>query len=534
MALIAPDCGGQWSVLKGDPRALREKPPNLLFQEFTPEEWNASNFAPPQRIEWFRSLRFGVLIQAGLARGQEISWGVCHTRKLPDTGNGPIPDEVWQSWPKEMGLEKFDAKRWVAAAKAAGMRYFVAQAKHHDGFHLWDTALSDFKITNTPFGRDQLKEIADACHQAGMPFGIYFAQREWYHPDYCPVDPRTGKPGPMHAKYLDYLFKAVRELCTNYGKVDIFWFDAAWWGGMFNAGAWDAERLTRMIRELQPGILINNRVGLPGDFDTPEQRIGMFQNDRAWESVAPLGLTTWAWSEGGTKSKRQLVRELVSCAIGDGNLLLGMGAHWDGEMDPAQVARLKEVGDWLNVHGGSIYGTRGGPWMPGIWGGSTQRGHKVWLHVLNFDGETLKFPVCPRKILDARILGSSGKVRVSQTSQDVIIVVARKDQDAIDTVIELTLDGQVKGTIRDTGRQTIFSGPSYGTVISETATMEISSSGPSDTAALHSRLLAGEPVADKAFETAQAAPYAFMHSRARTEQRHAVKALDQHRKEHGC
>src|ERR1700729_2134218 len=362
MALIAPDGAGQWSVLKGDVRALREKPPNLLFQGFTPEEGDASNFASPDRIDWFRSLRFGVLIQAGLARGQEISWGVCHTRKLPDTGNGPIPDEVWQSWPREMHLEKFNAKRWVADAKAAGMRYFVAQAKHHDGFHLWDTALSDFKITNTPFGRDQLKEIADACHQADMPFGIYFAQREWYRPDYCPVDPRTGKPGPTHAKYLDYLFKAVRELCTNYGKVDIFWFDAAWWGGMFNADMWDAERLTRMIRVLQPGILINNRAGLPGDFDTPEQRIGMFQNDRAWESVAPLGLTTWAWSTGGTKSKGQLVRELVSCAIGDGNLMLGVGAHWDGEMDPAQVARLKELGDWLNVHCANIYGTRGGPW----------------------------------------------------------------------------------------------------------------------------------------------------------------------------
>ena len=117
-----------------------------------------------------------------------------------------------------------------------------------------------------------------------MAFGIYFAQREWYHPDYCPVDPRTGKPGPTHARYLDYLFKAVRELCTRYGKVDIFWFDAAWWGGMFNAAMWDAEKLTRMIRELQPGVLINNRVGLPGDFDTPEERIGMM-----WQ----LALDAW-------------------------------------------------------------------------------------------------------------------------------------------------------------------------------------------------------------------------------------------------
>lgn len=264
----------------------------------------------------------------------------------------------------------------------------------------------------------------------------------------------------------------MRELCTNYGKVDIFWFDAAWWGGMFNADMWDAERLTRMIRVLQPGILINNRAGLSGDFDTPEQRIGMFQNDRAWESVAPLGLTTWAWSTGGTKSKGQLVRELVSCAIGDGNLMLGVGAHWDGEMDPAQVTRLKELGDWLNVHDASIYGTRGGPWMPGIWGGSTQRGHKVWLHILNFDGETLKLPVCPRTIRDARILGSSSRVLFSQTSQEAIMVVARKDQDPIDTVVELTLDGPVEGTIRDTGRQTIFNGPSYGTVISATATMK--------------------------------------------------------------
>ena len=142
---------------------------------------------------------------------------------------------------------------------------------------------------------------------------------------------------------------------------------------MFLAKDWDAERLTRMVRELQPGILINNRASLPGDFDTPEQHIGTFQNTRPWESAITL-TGSWAWTDEPSKSKAQVVQTIVGCVTGDGNLQLGLGPRPDGSFDPSHIARLKEVGDWLKRYGGSIYDTRGGPFANGNWGGSTHRG----------------------------------------------------------------------------------------------------------------------------------------------------------------
>ena len=136
------------------------------------------------------SCDFHFLAQFGLSThdSAETSWGTCYTRKAPDTGHGPVPDEIWRGYKKEFRFGKFNATEWVELIRRAGFRYFIAEAKHHEGFHWWDTEQSDFKVTNTPFGRDLLKEQADACHAAGIPFGIYYAQREWNHPDYCPVD----------------------------------------------------------------------------------------------------------------------------------------------------------------------------------------------------------------------------------------------------------------------------------------------------------------------------------------------------------
>ena len=179
----------QWSVIEG-----REKPEHIrwnLWQEFSKKEWDASNFASKEDMEWFEDARYGMFIHFGLStfKGKDLSWGICETRKAPDKGSGPYPDSIWTTWPDQFVFQDFDAREWIDIAKKAGMKYIVTIAKHHDGFHMWDTEYSDFKVTNTPFGRDYLKEIADACHEAGMKFGIYYSQRDWYHPDYAPVDP---------------------------------------------------------------------------------------------------------------------------------------------------------------------------------------------------------------------------------------------------------------------------------------------------------------------------------------------------------
>ncbi len=432
-----------------------------LVQPFTEEEWDASNFASQADLQWFRDAKYGMFIHFGLSTHNkvDVSWGSCHTRKAPDFGAGPVPDEVWQSWSKELAFEAFNAASWVATAKAGGFKYLVAIAKHHDGFHLWDTAHSDFKITNTPFKRDYLKELADACHEAGLPFGIYYSQRDWYHPHYMPVDPakvdRNGvywtlKPGetsPLgerHRKYVEYQFKVCRELCAGYGKVHVFWWDADWWGGMFTAEMWDGERLTREIRKAQPGILMNNRCSVPGDFDTPEQRLGGYQDWRPWESCFCLE-RGWSYTGAAPKPRDEIIRMLVNNICCDGNLLLSWGPKWNGEFDSAQQDRLIEVGEWLKQNGQAVFGTRGGPWQFNSRLGSTRRGNSIFLHVLEWQGEELSLPEVPGcRLLSARLL--NGKPLHFIANNGVLsIVVPTMDQVSPDTIIELTMDRAVDG-----------------------------------------------------------------------------------------
>jgi alpha-L-fucosidase len=472
--------------------------PGHLVQPFSTAEWEASNFATAADLQWFRDAKYGMFIHFGLAthNNAELSWGVCQTRKAPDVGSGPVPDEVWQSWPNDLAFEKYNAREWVEIAKAGGFKYIVVIAKHHDGFHLWDTDYSAFKITNTPFKRDYLKELVDACRADGMPFGIYYSQRDWYHPDYMPVDSAKAeiqglnwrlKPGatsPMgdrHAKYNEYQFNVVRELCTKYGKVDIFWWDAAWWGGMFTAEMWDAENLTRMIRELQPGILMNNRASVPGDFDTPEQRLGSFQDWRPWESCISLS-HTWSYSGSPPKSCDEIIRMIVNNACCDGNLLLSWGPKWDGEFATAEKERLLEVGAWLKANGTSIYGTRGGPWKFGRWGGSTRRGEKAWLHVTSWPSETLRQPVVPdRKVKAARLLNGPA-LSFQDSGNQITINVPRAQQDALLTIIELTFDQSIAecAAMLVVEPSLFDDGVTYGQVVSRQAVVMASSRCPAD------------------------------------------------------
>jgi alpha-L-fucosidase len=446
----------QWSILKDDPRARN---PGHHFQVFTQEDWNKSNFASEKDIQWFRDAKYGMFIHFGLStyENAELSWGICKTRKAPDVGSGPYPKSVWTKWAEEFELPKFNARKLVSYAKNSGMKYIVVIAKHHDGFHMWDTAFSEFKITNTPFGRDFIKEIADACHEADIKFGIYYSQRDWYHPDYCPVDPKkvaqegtkwTLKSGEIdptgasHEKYIEYQYSVCRELCTKYGRVDIFWFDAVYYGGMFTAEMWDSENLSRMIRRLQPGIIINNRASIPGDFDTPEQKIGMFQDQRPWESCMCL-CDTWSYSQTPTKSPTEIIGMLVGTLCGDGNLLMSWGPQWSGEFHPNQVKALKNAGVWIKENEKAIYGTRGGPWKPGKWGGSVYRGNTVYLHILAMPGEKLVLPALQQRVLTAQTLGG-GKINFERKDREIEFTVPKEKQEKLGTIIKLSLDGHVE------------------------------------------------------------------------------------------
>lgn len=382
------------------------------------------------RMAWWREARFGLFIHWGPVslKGTEIGWSRDGERPGLKSGRGSVPVEVYDNLYKEFNPTGFNADEWVAIAQRAGMKYLVFTTKHHDGFCMFDSALTDYKITNSPFKRDVVAELAEACHKAGLGLGFYYSPPDWHHPDYRREN---------SARYIDYMHGQLRELCTNYGKVDILWFD----GLNSTADELRSRELVAMIRELQPGIIINNRSGLPEDHDTPEQRVGKFQTDRPWESCITIA-NQWAWKPGDPmKSLKACLDTLVSCAGGDGNLLFNVGPRPDGLIDPPQAQRLAEMGAWLQQYGETIYGTRGGPFKPGPWGASTNKGNTVYLHVRNWDaaGPVLRLPALEAGIVSHRLL-SDGSAKVT-TSSDGLEITFSDDARARDfAVLAIELD----------------------------------------------------------------------------------------------
>jgi len=392
-------------------------------------------------LQWWRDARFGMFIHWGPVSltGKELSWARKGPYPFDHYGNDrSIPFQEYDKLYERFNPTKFDADQWVRIAQAAGMKYMVFTAKHHDGFSNFHSRHTDYDIERSPFRRDIVAELAKACHAAKMRFGLYYSPRDWYHPDYM---------NERHDQYMKFYHGQLEELCTRYGQVDILWFDHI-------AGTvkqWEPERTIRLVKKLQPHVLINNRVALPckggpvpeeltGDFDTPEQEIGRFETQRPWESCITLCGSQWSYKPGGEMMTLQACLDaLVRCACGDGNLLLNVGPMPSGEIEPRQANRLKEVGDWLAKHGESIYGTRGGPLKPGKWGGSTQRADTVYLHILDFGGQTkLELPPLNGVIREATLL-SGGAVEVSQTSEKLLVSIPKSAQQPVDTVVKLRL-----------------------------------------------------------------------------------------------
>ncbi len=382
------------------------------------------------RMQWFRDAKFGLFIHWGPVSlvGTEIGWsrgGERRPRKSDKTGE--IPVDVYDNLYMDFNPTEFNAREWVAVAKAAGMKYLVFTTKHHDGFAMFDSRLTDYKITKTPYGRDIVAQLARACHEGGLRLGFYYSPPDWHHAYY-----RTD----LHDRYIEYMHGQIRELLSNYGRVDILWFDGL--GG--TAPDWGSERLFAMIRRLQPHIIINNRAGLPADFDTPEQRIGRFQTHRPWETCMTL-CRQWAWRPDDTmKSFAQCIETLVRTVGGDGNLLLNVGPTPDGRIEARQVDRLKEVGDWLRKYGRSIYATRGGPFRPDLWGASTYRGDTIYLHVLDWEGDEIRLPCIARRIKSVSVL-TGGAATLSERPDEFTVTVPATHRDPIDTIIALKLDG---------------------------------------------------------------------------------------------
>jgi len=401
----------------------------MSFQAAAEEPDSSESYlrASPEDIQWWRDLAFGMFIHwdPSSLLGVEISW---ERGKRPGAGGGGrTPVEVYDNLYRSFYPAQFNAQEWADIAKAAGMKYMVFTSKHHDGFCMFHTALTDYKISNTPFKRDIVKEVADACRAAGLKFGFYYSQPDWHHPDYLRDN---------HDRYIEYLHGQLRELCTNYGRIDMIFFDGL--GGA--SKSWDAPRLFKMIRELQPHVIINNRAGISGDYDTPEQRIGGFQNDRPWETCMTIG-TQWAWKvHDNIKSRKQCIQTLVNVVGGDGNLLFNVGPMPTGLIEPRQAERLREMGEWLEKYGESVYATRGGPFKPGSWGASTHKGNTIYVHVMDWRDMPRRLPAIDERIVASELL-TGGTVRVIQDAKGIAVDVPSEHRQDIDTIIKLTLDG---------------------------------------------------------------------------------------------
>jgi alpha-L-fucosidase len=434
-----------WQVAFLAANGRAEDPPRLPNAE-SPAERDA-------RLSWWREARFGMFIHWGPASvsGKEISWSrIGHP--FDHQGHESQPAEVYDKLYEQFNPVQFDADAWMKLAKSAGMKYVVFITKHHDGFALWHTKQRpEYSIQATPFRRDICREIADAAHRHGLKLGWYYSTRDWTHPAYLVGD---------NAQYDAFYREQVRELLTQYGRVDMMWFDHV-------AGNWRDYRfqeLYDMMYRLQPGLLVNDRAArfiratddqpsaelkalVQGDFDTPEQRIGNFQRERPWESCVTMTHCQdgggWSYRpDGRTRTFDECLAMLVQSVTGDGNLLLNVGPLPTGEIATDQQAVLRQMGTWLEKYGESIYATRGGPFRNGEWGGSTYRDKRVYLHVLKWDGDTLTLPPMRTKVVSSTVL-TGGTAAVSQTDSQLTVTLPAAERATPVTVIRLELEASL-------------------------------------------------------------------------------------------
>jgi len=404
--------------------------------------------------KWFTHDRFGMFIHWGLyAMPARHEW-VKSTEHMTD--------EHYNVYFEHFEPDLFDPKAWAEAAYNAGMRYFVITTKHHEGFCLWDTQLTDYKATNTMAQKDLLREIIDAFRGKGMKVGLYHSLLDWHHPEYTPdlahplkedkVFLESAKNRDLN-KYVDYLYAQTRELLTEYGRIDILWYDYSIQGegGFPGKGkdVWRSEELIKMIRELQPGIIINNRLDIPQDIETPEQFqprqwVTVDGTPRVWEACQTFS-GSWGYHRDETSWKPvgMLVRMLVDSVSKGGNLLLNVGPDARGELDSRTINSLKGIGDWMRLHNRSIYGCTQAPQEITCpqdcrltYNPNTQR---LYIHIFSWPFAHLHFDGMAGKIKYAQFLNDASEVQMTEKESTVTFRLPVKPVNDMLPVVEVFL-----------------------------------------------------------------------------------------------
>lgn len=401
------------------------------------------------RIQWWRDAKFGMFIHWGLyaipGRGEWVQW------------NEQIPVNEYAKLADQFNPTNFTPDSWAELAKSAGMKYMVLTSRHHDGFALFADGTNNFTSARSAAHRDFVAEYVKAVRKAGLRVGLYYSPLDWRFPGYILPDIQRQSAEAMRDQY----HRQVRELLSNYGKIDVLWFDGGetdWlsfggdWVGAewkkrpkdehYHGGfSWQHEQVYAMLRQLQPDVLINGRADMPEDFHSREGwgALGDFDNQHPWEMCVTIA---GAWGYQPNLQPRPLkdyIQLLAKVAGRDGNLLMNVGPDRNGKIDELQAARLREIGAWLGKYGESIYATRGGPFLPGDWGASTHRDKTIYVHVLKWQGDKLVLSKIPAKILRVTSL-TGGDASFSQNENGIEISVPESARNDIDTIFVLELN----------------------------------------------------------------------------------------------
>jgi alpha-L-fucosidase len=416
---------------------------------YKPSEENLKN------REWFKDAKFGMFIHWGvysvLGGGGDpgIAEWVMQNKK--------IPIKSYETLPQFFNPVKFNPAEWVATVKAAGMKYITITSKHHDGFAMYNSKVSNYDIVDrTPYGKDVLKMLKEECDKQGIKLFFYHSQLDWHNPDYFPRGSTgreyTGRPenGDWN-KYIDYMNTQLSELLTNYGEVGGIWFDGMWdkWDA-----PWQLDKTYSIIHQLQPGALIGSNHHLapfPGeDFqmferDLPGQNTMGF-NQTSSISDLPLEMCetmndSWGFNltDHNFKSSKQLIQTMVKAAGYGANFLLNNGPMPNGQLQPEVIETLGKIGKWLEQNGESYYGTTRGPVSPREWGATTRKDKKVYVHVMDLKDEVVFLPGLLDKIASVTLFDDKSTLKYSQDKNGMIISLPAEKRKDIDTIIVVDL-----------------------------------------------------------------------------------------------